>query len=113
MIMNIRTPLALLAFFAAPLLCGAETWTDVSIVDANCAAKVKTNPDAHTLNCALQCSKSGFGILTADGTFLKFDSQGNKQALRALTQSQATDHLRATVTGDREGDTVKVKSIKM
>jgi hypothetical protein len=110
---NKRTFLALAAVFAAPLLCGAETWNDVPIVDANCSAKVKNNPDAHTRNCAMQCAKSGFGILTADGTYLKFDSYGNDQAVAALRASQASDHLRATVTGERDGDTIKVKSLKM
>jgi hypothetical protein len=108
-----RKVLNLAILFTAPLLCAAETWKDVSIVDVNCSTKVKSNPDAHTRDCALQCAKSGFGIVTSDGTFLKFDSQGNQEALTALKASQASDHLRATVTGDREGDTIKVKSLKM
>jgi len=97
----------------APLVCAAETWKDVSLVDVNCSVKVKNNPDAHTKNCALQCSKSGFGILTADGQYLKLDAQGNEQAIAALKASQANDHLRASITGDREGGTIKVKSLKM
>jgi hypothetical protein len=111
--MKMHGSLIVIAMLAVPLLCAAETWNDVSIVDANCSAKVKNNPDAHTRNCAMQCAKSGFGILTTDGTFLKFDSQGNEQALAALKNSQANDHLRATVSGERDGDTIKVKSIKM
>src|SRR5436305_14564057 len=81
---NVRRGFALTLFIATPLFCAAETWTDAALVDANCAAKVKSNPDAHTKDCALKCSKSGYGILTADGTFLKFDSQGNEQATTAL-----------------------------
>ena len=92
--MNMPSSLALVSLFAAPLLLGAETWSDVSIVDANCSAKVAKNPDAHTRNCAMQCAKSGFGILTADGTYLKFDSHGNEQAIIALKTSRANDHLR-------------------
>jgi hypothetical protein len=111
--MNMHKSLAFMALLTAPLLCSAETWNNVSIVDANCAAKVKDNPDAHTRDCAMQCAKSGFGIVTADGTYLKFDSHGNDEAVAALKNSQAKDHLRATVTGDREGDTIKVKSLKM
>jgi hypothetical protein len=99
--------------FAAPLVCSAETWKDVSIVDVNCSAKVKANPDAHTRDCAMQCAKSGYGLVTADGTYLKFDSHGNEAALTALKKSQAKDHLRATVTGEREGDTIKVNSLKL
>jgi len=111
--MTIHKPLVLIALCGMPLVCAAETWTDVSLVDVNCSAKVKDKPDAHTRSCALQCAKSGFGILTQDGAFLKFDAQGNEQAAAALKASQATDHLRATITGDREGDVIKVKSVKL
>jgi hypothetical protein len=111
--MNIRKPLVLIALFTAPLLCAAETWKDAALVDTSCSTKVKNNPDSHTRDCVLQCSKSGFGILTADGKFLKFDLQGNEQALVALKASQAKNHLRATVTGDRDGDTIKVESLQM
>jgi hypothetical protein len=111
--MNLYKPLSLAMLFGAPLFCAAETWNNVSIVDVKCSAKVKDNPDAHTRKCALQCANSGYGIVTADGAFLKFDAQGNKRAVAALKASQAKDHLRATVTGDREGSTIKVNSLKL
>ena len=111
--MTLYKPLSLIMLFSAPLLCAAETWNNVSLVDVNCSAKAKDNPDGHTRKCALQCSKSGYGIVTADGSFLKFDSRGNEQAVAALKASHADDHLRATVTGDREGNTIKVKSVKL
>ena len=98
---------------ATPVLCSAETWTNVAMVDVDCSAKVKDNPDAHTKACALSCTKDGFGVVTSDGTFLKFDAEGNKQVATALNASKATDHLRVTVTGDRDGDTIKIKSLKM
>ena len=50
--MNKHKCVVLLAMFVTPLLCSAETWSDASIVDANCSAKVKDNPDAHTRDCA-------------------------------------------------------------
>lgn len=111
--MNKRRLCGLAVLFAMPLLCAAETWKDASLVDVNCSAKVKDHPDAHTRACALMCANSGFGIITSDGTFLKFDAEGNQQAVAALKASSATDHLHATVTGEREGDTIKVKSLKM
>jgi hypothetical protein len=61
----------------------------------------------------MQCAKSGFGIVTADGKYLKLDARGNEQALAALKESQASDHLRATVTGELDGDTIKVESLRM
>lgn len=91
----------------------AESWTNVSLVDANCAAKVKDTPDTHTRACALQCQKSGFGILAGDGTFLKFDDAGNAKAVAALEASKSRDHLRVAVTGTREGATIKVESLRL
>lgn len=105
--------LAMASLFALPLACLAETWTNVPIVDVACSAKVKANPDTHTRDCALACSKSGYGIVTADGTFLKFDTKGNSEAAAALKASSNKDHLRATVSGERQGDTIKVSSVKM
>ena len=99
--------------FALPLICAAETWTAVPIVDVTCSVKAKANFDAHTRDCALTCSKSGFGIVAQDGIFLKFDAKGNERAMAALNASQNKDHLRVTVTGNRDGDTVKVQSLKM
>lgn len=98
---------------AAPILCAAETWTEVPMVDAACSAKAKANPDAHTRECANACAKSGFGIVSATGDFLKFDAKGNEKAAAALRDTKKTDHLRVTVTGEREGDSIKVQALKL
>ena len=107
----------LLAFlilaFAFPILAAAETWDNVALVDTMCAEKVKANPDNHTTQCALGCAKSGFGIFTSDGTFLKLDAAGNKKALAALKATKKEKAIRATVTGEKEGDTIKVASLKL
>ena len=105
--------LAALAVVAAPFLCAAETWTSVPMVDVACAAKAKANPDAHTRECAVACVKSGFGIVTPAGDFLKFDAKGNEQAAAALQANQRNDHLRVTVTGELVGGTIQVQSLKM
>ena len=101
------------------ILCGlttvaaAETWKDVAVIDTFCLSKVKADPDKHTKACALQCAKGGYGILTPDGTYLKFDSAGNEKALAALKATKKSDHLRATVEGVRDGDSLKVGSISL
>ncbi len=105
--------LALFALFALPALAGTQTFKDVSVVDAKCAAKVADNPDAHTRSCALQCSAAGFVILTPDKKTLKLDASGNAKLIEELKASQQKDHLRADVTGEVEGDTLKVQSIKL
>ena len=93
-------------------LGAAETWTKVSMVDTMCALKVKADPDKHTRECALQCAKGGFGIVAADGTYLKFDKAGNDQATALLKASKAADHIRVTVTGTRKGETIEVASLQ-
>ena len=104
--------LALLGFFAFPVVA-AENYTDVPVVDSNCSKKVADNPDSHTRACALKCEASGYGIITSDKMFLKFDAEGNKEIVAALKASDKKDHLRADVTGEKQGETVKVESLKL
>jgi hypothetical protein len=99
---------------AFPLAAAVQTWTNVALIDHKCSTKIKPRTvDTHTRSCSLTFESSGYGILTADGTFLKFDKEGSQKALDELKASAKKDHLRATVTGDREGDMVKVQSIKL
>lgn len=97
-----------------PLAAAAETWTNAPLLDQNCATKYTLkDADTHTRSCALSCASSGFGILTSDGKFLKFDDAGSKKALAALKGSKKSDHLRATVTGEMANDTIRVQSVKL
>jgi hypothetical protein len=107
-----------LTLFAIPVLAAlpcaaAETWRDVPLVDVACSSKIKADRDSHTRDCAIKCEKSGYAIVAPDGTLLKLNAKGNEEAIAALKSSKKTDHLRATVTGDREGSTIKVTSLKM
>ncbi len=103
----------LVSLFALPALAAAETWENVPLVDKNCSEKVKADPDKHETSCLLMCAKSGFGILTADGTWVKFDAKGNEEALKALKATTKENAIRVTVTGEREGDTIKVQTLKI
>ena len=103
--------LVAVALFALPVV--AETFQDVPVVDKNCSSKVAANPDAHTRSCALKCAASGYGIITKDQKFLKFDDQGNAKMKEALQASNKKDHLRVNVTGDVENDTLKVKAVNL
>ncbi|MBI2836694.1 MAG: hypothetical protein HYX75_00125 [Acidobacteria bacterium] len=98
---------------ALPGAAATETWKKVSIVDSNCAAKVKDDPDEHTTKCALQCEKSGYGILTADGSFIKFDHSGNQKVVAALNATKKTDHLRATVVGEKTENQINLQSLTL
>lgn len=109
-----KLTLGFLCLASLPLIAATQTWTDVSLVDQKCSSKFTAQTaDTHTRTCALSCESSGFGILTSDGKFLKFDKAGSQKALHELKASTKKDHLRATVTGELEGDAVKVHSIKL
>ena len=96
-----------------PALAAVETYKDVPVVDVNCSTKVAADPDSHTRACALKCAASGFGIVTKDKQFLKFDAEGNAKITDALKASDKKDHVRVDVSGDVQGDTLKVTSIKL
>ena len=101
------------AMMAASLALTAEEWKNVSVVDSQCLEKVKANPDKHTTKCSLACADEGYGLLTSDGTYLKFDAAGNAQAKAAFEATKKTDHLRADVQGTKSGDEIKVTSFKL
>lgn len=105
--------LFILGLFALPVFGATESYKDVPVVDKNCSAKVADNPDSHTRACAVKCEASGFGIITSDKKFVKFDEKGNDEMKAALKSSDKKDHLRVDVTGDLQGDTLKVTSLKL
>lgn len=102
-----------LALFAVPAVAANETFTDVPLVDVNCSKKASADPDSHTRACALKCSESGYGIITKDKQFVRLDANGNAQVIAALKASDKKDHLRADVSGDLQGGTLKVTSVKL
>jgi hypothetical protein len=105
--------LPILSALGTPALAAEETWTNVSVIDTLCLTKFKANPDDHPRECALQCVMGGYGLITEKGVYLKFDEAGNKLALAALKASSKEDHLRATVIGEPDGETIKVRSFKL
>jgi hypothetical protein len=108
-----KVALVILALtLALPL--AAETWKSVSIMDSSCSAKKDfvANPDSHTRSCALKCAKSGYGAIV-DGKFVKFDAKGSDMAKEALSKSDKTDHLRATVSGELKDGVIHVTSLSL
>ena len=81
--MKILASLLMAGLMAMPALAATQTFNDVSVVDVACSKKVAANADSHTRDCALMCEKSGYGIITADKKFLKFDADGNAKIVAA------------------------------
>jgi hypothetical protein len=90
-------------------VASAETFSG-TVVDVMCKGK---DLAGHTRSCALDCAKSGFGLVAADGKFLKFDESGNARTLSVLKKSSKEKDLKVKVTGDLDGDVIKVKSVEL
>jgi hypothetical protein len=80
-----------------------------TVVDVMCRGK---DLAGHTRECALTCAKSGFGLVTSDGKFLKFDESGNARTLASLKKLSKEKDLKAKVTGTLDGESLKVQAIE-
>jgi hypothetical protein len=98
----------LITFLAAGL-ASAETFSG-TVVDVMCKGK---DLAGHTRSCALDCAKSGFGLVEADGKFLKFDESGNARTLSMLKKSSKEKDLKVKVTGTLDGDVINVKAVEL
>ena len=90
-------------------LASAETFSG-TVVDVMCRGK---DLASHTRECAVQCSRGGYGLVTADGKFLKFDESGNARVLGLLKKSAKEKDLKAKVTGTADGDVIKVEAVEL
>jgi len=89
------------------------------LVDKACSAELSAKGQkalaGHGRSCASMpvCRRTGFGVVTADGGFVAFDAAGSQKAFAAMKASAKDDDYRVTVTGDRQGSTIKVASLKL
>lgn len=81
-----------------------------TVVDIMCRTK---DLASHTRECAISCAKSGYGLVTAEGKFLKFDESGNARTLSALKKSTQDKDLKVKVSGTLDGDVLKVQTIEL
>jgi hypothetical protein len=93
----------------AASLAHAETWTG-TLVDVMCKGR---DLASHTTHCALACAKGGFGLVLADGKFVKFNESGNAKALALLKATNKEKDLKAKVSGTLDRETIRVESIEL
>jgi hypothetical protein len=103
--MKLLTPM----FLLTAALASAETFSG-TVVDVMCKGK---DLASHTRSCALDCAKSGFGLVQADGKFLKFDESGNARTLSLLKKSSKEKDLKVKVTGTVDGELIKVQAVEL
>ena len=117
-----------LSLFAAFAAVASAAQVQGILIDQMCSSKAEVRivsgprleggmivAEAHTRQCALMpaCQKSGYGVFTYDNKFLKFDEAGSRKALAALRASKKEDYLKVEVTGEIQGDSIKVTSLKL
>jgi len=90
-------------------LASAEVFSG-TVVDVMCKGK---DLAGHTRSCALDCAKSGFGLVQADGKFLKFDESGNARTLSLLKKISKEKDLKVKVTGTMDGEAIKVQAVEL
>lgn len=105
-----------LMFFAG--FASAATVNGI-LMDKMCSAKAVSGGQsvatAHQTSCATMpaCEQSGYGVFTADGKYVAFDAAGNDKAIAALKATKKTSDLKVRVTGDVNGDTMTVKTLRL
>ncbi len=112
-------PLVLL--YAIASLASPPSQVEGIIVDQACAADHLTDGNgytvgkAHTRDCALmtECVKSGYGVFTEDGKYLKFDAAGNQKAEAALRSSDKKNDIHVKVTGEQKDGVLAVESLSI
>ena len=112
---QLHTWLVTLLFTFAYVSGGQVTKTGI-LIDVMCGEVAALNLEkaaSHKVFCSLSlnCRESGFGIIT-DGKFYSFDQIGNQEALKLLKGTRKKSHVKVEITGDLDGDTVRVSKIQ-
>ncbi len=100
-------------------LAGLASAADIQgvVADWNCVKPMVKNGRESTLKQNRNCSmmknynRSVYGLITDDKKFYKLEDPGNAKIHQLLKGTQDKDNLKVIVTGDIQGDTIKVINI--
>jgi hypothetical protein len=107
-----------LCLMAAALPLGAAELQGY-LADWNCVKKIVKNGAEQTFRTDKSCSlqknyqRRAYGLITDDKKYYKLDAAGNRHALQLLPMSPSRDALHVIVTGDVNGDLLKVKEMSI
>lgn len=107
--MRMSSLLLSVLLLATPLFAGE--WTGY-LMDTMCAASRLDKASSHTTECMKRCKQSGFGLVTQEGKYIKFDEKGNIKALNELERTGKQDELLVKVTGEMRGSMIRVESVE-
>ncbi len=87
------------------------------ITDWNCTKEMVRYGREKTLKQKRSCSlvnnyqRSAYGLISDGKQFYKIDPQDNGRVLELLRDSPNKDSLKVVISGDLEGDTIKISTI--
>lgn len=102
-------------------MSGVMCATDIQGVIApwECVKHMAENGRAKTLRDQPSCSlmhnyrRETYGLITNDKKYYKLDDPNNEHVLQLLQGTPDRDNLKVVVTGDVQGDTIKVVNMSM
>lgn len=89
------------------------------IADWDCTKAMVRDGREKTLrqnrNCSLMknSDRAAYGLITDSKKFYQLDEEGNKRARQLLSDTPGKDDLKVVVTGDIQGDTIKVTNMTL
>lgn len=109
----------LLLIFVTLLAAGTLSAADLQgvIADWNCTQDMVRNGRAKVLKQNRNCSmmknynRAAYGLITSDKKYYRLDDNGNNLARQLLSNTPDKDNLKVVVSGDVEGDTIKVTNM--
>lgn len=66
-------------------------------------------------NCSMMKNydRAAYGLITQDKRYYRLDENGKRLARELLSKSPDKDNLKVVVTGDVDGDTIKVSNMSL
>lgn len=88
------------------------------LIDVSCGTEKDANATTaakHDKPCLEMddCVKSGYGVMTADNKFYKFDTAGNQNARKMIKATDKGADWRVTVVGTVAGDNIAVQTLTL
>jgi Gram-negative bacterial TonB protein C-terminal len=96
----------------------ADTSVQGYLIDSSCAARSARRPGfgaGHARTCLRMpsCAASGYGVLTDDKRFIKFDQDGSEQAKQLLADLTQEANIKVNVSGKVDGDRMTVTGMRL
>lgn len=108
---------ASLALLFAGLSCAAEL--QGVITDWNCTENMVRHGREKVLKQQPSCSlargfrRSAYGLITDDKKFYEIDPQDTDKVVQLLSNSPDKDNLKVVVSGDLQGNKIKINTISI